>query len=37
MVSDLDGRPEMLTHGSILAANEYLHPQVLKLLKGVKS
>ena len=33
-VSDLDGRDKMLDAGHILAANEMLHPQILKLLKG---
>ena len=37
MVSDLTGGADMLTRGSVLAANEYLHPQLLKLLKSVKS
>ncbi|MDE2181902.1 MAG: inositol monophosphatase [Alphaproteobacteria bacterium] len=34
MVSDADGGPRMLESGHILAANEVLHPQILKLLKG---
>jgi len=37
MVSDLNGGAEMLTQGSLLATNEYLHPQLLKLLKSVKA
>jgi myo-inositol-1(or 4)-monophosphatase len=37
MVSDLTGGADMLSKGSMLAANEYLHPQLLKLLKGVKA
>jgi len=37
MVSDLTGGADMLTKGSVLAANEYLHPQLLKLLKSVKA
>src|SRR5580693_9760231 len=37
MVTDLRGGADMLTHGSVLAANENLHPQILKLLKGVKA
>src|SRR5579863_3477628 len=37
MVSDLDGGADMLTQGSVLATNEHLHPQLLKLLKGVKA
>ena len=36
MISDLNGGAEMLTQGSVLTSNEYLHPQLLKLLKGVK-
>jgi myo-inositol-1(or 4)-monophosphatase len=34
VVSDLNGRDKMLDSGHILAANEALHPQILKLLKG---
>jgi len=34
IVSDLDGGQTMLETGHILAANESLHPQILKLLKG---
>jgi len=34
IVSDLDGGQTMLEAGHILAANESLHPQILKLLKG---
>ena len=34
MVSDLNGGQDMLTGGSILSANEYLHPQLLKILKS---
>jgi myo-inositol-1(or 4)-monophosphatase len=37
MVTDLRGGAEMLTQGTVLASNENLHPQLLKLLKGVKS
>jgi myo-inositol-1(or 4)-monophosphatase len=37
MISDLGGGAEMLAKGSILATNEYLHPQLLKLLKRVKA
>ncbi|HEV2561328.1 MAG TPA: inositol monophosphatase family protein [Rhizomicrobium sp.] len=33
VVSDLDGAGRMLETGHILAANEMLHPQILKLLK----
>ena len=36
MVSDLDGGADMLDGGTILCANEYLQPQLLKLLKGVR-
>jgi myo-inositol-1(or 4)-monophosphatase len=32
-VTDLDGGASMLEGGSILAANEILHPQILKLLR----
>ena len=35
MISDLDGGQDMLIGGSILCANEYLHPQLLKLLKSI--
>ena len=34
MVSDLEGRTAALEAGHIAAANEALHPQMLKLLKG---
>ena len=37
MVSDLHGGADMLTKGSVLASNEYLHPQLLKLLKSSRS
>jgi hypothetical protein len=37
MISDLNGGAEMLTQGSVLASNENLHPQLLKLLKGAKA
>jgi len=33
VVSDLDGAARMLDNGHILAANEPLHPQILKFLK----
>jgi myo-inositol-1(or 4)-monophosphatase len=36
VVSDLSGGPNMLDGGSILAANDPLHPVLLKLLKGAK-
>jgi myo-inositol-1(or 4)-monophosphatase len=35
MVGDLQGGTDMLTGGTILCANEYLQPQLLKLLKAV--
>jgi myo-inositol-1(or 4)-monophosphatase len=35
MVNDLNGGADMLTGGTVLASNEYLQPQMLKLLKGV--
>ena len=34
MVTDLEGRSEKLDGGTILCANEYLQPQLLKLLKA---
>jgi myo-inositol-1(or 4)-monophosphatase len=37
MISDLNGGGEMLTQGTVLASNEYLHPQLLKLLRSVKA
>ena len=37
MVADLDGGADMLTKGSILVANEYLQPLLLKALKSVKA
>ena len=36
MVSDIEGGQEMLNSGSIICANEYLQPQLLKLLKTAK-
>ena len=36
MVSDISGGSDVLG-GNILAANEHLHPQLLKLLKGAKA
>jgi len=36
VVSDLAGGPDMLDGGTILAANDALHPAMLKLIKGVK-
>ena len=36
MVSDLTGGADMLGSGTVLASNEYLQPQILKLLKGIK-
>jgi myo-inositol-1(or 4)-monophosphatase len=35
MITDLNGGQDMLNSGDILTANEHLHPQLLKLLKGV--
>jgi myo-inositol-1(or 4)-monophosphatase len=35
MVLDLNGGDTMLTSGDVLCANEYLTPQLLKLLKSV--
>lgn len=37
MVTDLRGGAEMLAQGTVLAANENLHPQLLKLFKTIKS
>ena len=37
MITDLRGGADMLTKGEVLAANENLHPQLLKLLKGVQA
>jgi myo-inositol-1(or 4)-monophosphatase len=37
VVTDLRGGTEMLTQGAILASNEHLHPQLLKLLKSVNA
>ncbi|HEY1877205.1 MAG TPA: inositol monophosphatase family protein, partial [Rhizomicrobium sp.] len=37
MITDMRGGAEMLTQGTVLAANEVLHPQLLKLLKGAKA
>jgi len=37
MITDLRGGADMLNQGTVLAANENLHPQLLKLLKGVKA
>jgi hypothetical protein len=34
VVTDLNGGERMLQSGDILVANEYLHPQVLKLLRS---
>ena len=36
MVSDLNGGTDMLGSGTVLASNEYLQPQILKLLKGIQ-
>lgn len=33
-VTDIHGKQDMLGQGSVLAANEYLHPQLLKLLRS---
>jgi myo-inositol-1(or 4)-monophosphatase len=37
VVTDLTGGSDMLGKGSVLASNEYLHPQLFKLLKAVKA
>ena len=36
VITDLHGGAEMLAQGSVLTANENLHPQLLKLLKATK-
>ncbi len=36
VVTDLDGGPNMLEGGTILAANDALHPAMLKLIRGAK-
>jgi myo-inositol-1(or 4)-monophosphatase len=37
MITDLSGGAEMLAQGSVLAGNEHIHPQMLKLLKNNKA
>ena len=37
MVTDLDGGQEMFAQGSVLCANEYLQPQLFKLLKAARA
>lgn len=37
LVSDFQGRTDGLNGSEIVCANEYLHPQLLKLLKGVQA
>ena len=37
MVADLDGGQDMFGKGSILTANEYLQPQLLKVLKAART
>jgi myo-inositol-1(or 4)-monophosphatase len=36
VITDLNGGSDMLASGDLCCANEHLHPQLLKLLKGVK-
>ncbi len=36
VITDLRGGGDMLTQGTVLAANENLHPQLLKMLKSTK-
>jgi myo-inositol-1(or 4)-monophosphatase len=36
VITDLRGGAEMLAQGTVLTANENLHPQLLKMLKSVK-
>jgi myo-inositol-1(or 4)-monophosphatase len=33
VVTNIDGTPDPLKNGDVLASNEALHPQLLKLLK----
>ena len=37
VITDMNGGAEMLTGGTLLTANEHLHPQLLKLLKSAKA
>lgn len=37
MITDLSGGADMLAQGSVLAGNEHIHPQMLKLLKTTKA
>ncbi len=37
VITDMNGGEQMLTKGSVICANENLHPQLLKLLKNVKA
>ncbi len=37
VVTDMNGGADMMTGGNVLTANENLHPQLLKLLKGVSA
>ena len=36
VITDMTGGEQMLAKGSVICANEHLHPQLLKLLKSVK-
>jgi myo-inositol-1(or 4)-monophosphatase len=36
VVTDLNGGDQMLANGQMLCANDPLHPQLLKLLKGAR-
>jgi myo-inositol-1(or 4)-monophosphatase len=36
VVTDLTGGPNMLDNGHIIAANDPLHPQLLKLIRTAK-
>ncbi|MBN9547154.1 MAG: inositol monophosphatase [Alphaproteobacteria bacterium] len=36
VITDMHGGEQMLAKGNVICANEHLHPQLLKLLKGVK-
>jgi myo-inositol-1(or 4)-monophosphatase len=37
VITDMNGGADMLAGGTVLTANETLHPQLLKLLKGVNT
>jgi myo-inositol-1(or 4)-monophosphatase len=37
VITDMQGGEQMMAKGQVVCANEHLHPQLLKLLKGVKA